>query len=363
MKKLQCEICGGALVMQDGMAVCESCGMKFSKEEVQKMVVELSGPIQIDGEVKVSGVEDADVLYRRATDFIKLKDKDSALKNYTEMTTKYPGDYRGWVGMAELSLPSGVLKKEWSDRSKYGYETYFCPVCGTGPYRWSHDSDRHCRYREYKYNEGREVFVRVPMKLDLKEIETRREQSVQRIQEYMSKAIIAADSSLRGELEETQKRFLKKCHEIVDQMLAEAEKWNQDRVDEIIGVKKELVGKTYWKKANTEFLQSRFKAEIILPLLTGLSLEEIKRQCSEKVKKKRVTITKIWEWYEDHIDFGFEYGGDHSSINIPIQPAYQTLGDIRPLLDGQKTGFLFNSTYSYANDPDKDKGPVFEFDE
>ena len=68
MKKLQCEICGGALVMQDGMAVCESCGMKFSKEEVKKMVVELSGPIQIDGEVKVSGMEDADVLYRRAKD-------------------------------------------------------------------------------------------------------------------------------------------------------------------------------------------------------------------------------------------------------------------------------------------------------
>ena len=68
MKKLQCEICGGALVMQDGMAVCESCGMKFSKEEVKKMVVELSGPIQIDGEVKVTGVEDADALYRRAKD-------------------------------------------------------------------------------------------------------------------------------------------------------------------------------------------------------------------------------------------------------------------------------------------------------
>ena len=64
MKKLQCEICGGALVMQDGMAVCESCGMKFSKEEVKKMVVELSGPIQIDGEVKVSGVDDADALYQ-----------------------------------------------------------------------------------------------------------------------------------------------------------------------------------------------------------------------------------------------------------------------------------------------------------
>lgn len=355
--------------MQDGMAVCESCGMKFSKEEVKKMVVELSGPIQIDGEVKVSGVEDADVLYRRATDFIKLKDKNSALKNYTEMTTKYPGDYRGWVGMAELSLPSGVLKKEWSDPDKDRFKTTFCPACGAGPYDSRYkDSPWHYCTKVSEYGHGnlvREVFVRVPMELDLKEIENRREQSVQRIQEYMAKAIIAADSPLRGELEETQKRFLKKCYEIVDQALTEAEKWNQDRAEEIIGVKRELVGKTYWKKANTEFLKRRFKVNTILPLLTGLTFEEIKRQCREEVKERPI-IDGIGEWYEDHITLGFIYGsgkGTYGSISIPIQPDYQTLGDIRPLLDGQKTGFFFNSTYSYANDPDKEKGPVFEFDE
>ena len=53
MKKLQCEVCGGQLMMKDGMAVCESCGMKFSKEEVKKMVVELSGPIEIKGPVEL----------------------------------------------------------------------------------------------------------------------------------------------------------------------------------------------------------------------------------------------------------------------------------------------------------------------
>ena len=53
MKKLQCEICGGSLMMQDGIAVCESCGMKFSKEEVKKMVVELSGPVEIKGPVEL----------------------------------------------------------------------------------------------------------------------------------------------------------------------------------------------------------------------------------------------------------------------------------------------------------------------
>ena len=92
MKKLQCEICGGALVMQDGMAVCESCGMKFSKEEVKKMVVELSGPIQIDGEVKVTGVEDADALYRRAKDAERIGELKAADETYKIATKKYPGD-------------------------------------------------------------------------------------------------------------------------------------------------------------------------------------------------------------------------------------------------------------------------------
>ena len=374
MKKLQCEICGGALVMQDGMAVCESCGMKFSKEEVQKMVVELSGPIQIDGEVKVTGMEDADALYRRATDFIKLKDKDSALKNYTEMTTKYPGDYRGWMGLAELSLPSGVLKKEWSDPDKDRFETTFCPACGAGPYNSRYkDSPWHrcTKVSEYEHRDlVREVFVRVPMKLDLKEIENRREQSIQNIQDCMTKAFIAADTSLRGELEEAQKRFLKKCHEIVDQALAEAEKWNQDRADEIIRVKRELVGKTYWKKANTEFLKARFKVKTVLPLLTGLTLGELENQCQNQCReqgRKFHFIDRVLMWHEDRIRFGYYRSGgkgeDYNSISIPILSAYQTKGDIRPLLDGQKTGFFFNSTYSYANDPDKDKGPVFEFEE
>lgn len=38
-------------------------------------------------------------------------------------------------------------------------------------------------------------------------------------------------------------------------------------------------------------------------------------------------------------------------------------GDIRPMMDGftYKTGlFGGKKTYSYANDPDKDKGPTFD---
>ena len=40
MTKLQCRLCGGALVMDESwdFAQCEKCGMKYTKESIQKML-------------------------------------------------------------------------------------------------------------------------------------------------------------------------------------------------------------------------------------------------------------------------------------------------------------------------------------
>lgn len=116
MEKLQCEICGGALMMDgDGeSAVCESCGMRFKKETIKKMVMELSGPIKIDGPVQVEGMENASTLATRAADFEKLGMLDSAKMTYRKMTEKFPGDYRGWWGVAhtsETNLQPELLEK------------------------------------------------------------------------------------------------------------------------------------------------------------------------------------------------------------------------------------------------------------
>ena len=36
MEALQCDICGGKLVMgSGGIAVCDSCGMEYKKERIQ----------------------------------------------------------------------------------------------------------------------------------------------------------------------------------------------------------------------------------------------------------------------------------------------------------------------------------------
>ena len=55
-------------------------------------------------------------------------------------------------------------------------------------------------------------------------------------------------------------------------------------------------------------------------------------------------------------------GSSSGSIDLPEGMTIE--GDIRPMMDGftykEKGLFGGKKTYSYANDPDKDKGPVFD---
>ena len=52
MQKISCEVCGsGDLVKQDGVYVCQYCGMKYSPDEVKKMMIE--GTVDVQGTIKV----------------------------------------------------------------------------------------------------------------------------------------------------------------------------------------------------------------------------------------------------------------------------------------------------------------------
>ena len=95
MEKLQCSVCGGALVMSDDgeKAVCESCGMSFKKETVKKMIMELSGP------VKVEGIQNSDSLADRAETFLRMGETGKAQAAFRQMADEYPSDYRGWWGL------------------------------------------------------------------------------------------------------------------------------------------------------------------------------------------------------------------------------------------------------------------------
>lgn len=48
MKKLTCEMCGSIdLMKQEGVFICQSCGCKYSVEEAKKMMVEVSGVVEV----------------------------------------------------------------------------------------------------------------------------------------------------------------------------------------------------------------------------------------------------------------------------------------------------------------------------
>jgi len=52
MKQPTCEMCGGTdLMKQDGVFVCQNCGMKYSVEEAKKMMIE--GNVDIQGTVQI----------------------------------------------------------------------------------------------------------------------------------------------------------------------------------------------------------------------------------------------------------------------------------------------------------------------
>lgn len=52
MKQLVCEMCGGTdILKEDGVFVCQNCGMKYSVEEAKKMMIE--GTVDVQGTVKV----------------------------------------------------------------------------------------------------------------------------------------------------------------------------------------------------------------------------------------------------------------------------------------------------------------------
>lgn len=63
MPKLQCDICGGSIVMQPGglLAVCDSCGMQYSTGRIREKVQEIRGVVSVEGTVQT---QDADFIIR-----------------------------------------------------------------------------------------------------------------------------------------------------------------------------------------------------------------------------------------------------------------------------------------------------------
>lgn len=80
MKKMQCEVCGSTSIKKVGDTVfeCQSCGTQYSKEEVQKLLVEITGTVKIDHS------DEVDNALKRAEQFVNDGDTTKAEEYYNK---------------------------------------------------------------------------------------------------------------------------------------------------------------------------------------------------------------------------------------------------------------------------------------
>ena len=77
MKAIVCEMCGSKnLLMQDGIYICQNCGTKYSPEEANKLIVEVSGSVSVDNSEKLQG-------------YYELARRAASDKNYADAVKYY----------------------------------------------------------------------------------------------------------------------------------------------------------------------------------------------------------------------------------------------------------------------------------
>lgn len=86
MKKIMCEMCGSSSIKKitDDLFECEHCGIKYSKADVQKLFVEVSGKVRIDDSEKVKN------LYMLARADIDKNNCGNALRYYESILLEEP---------------------------------------------------------------------------------------------------------------------------------------------------------------------------------------------------------------------------------------------------------------------------------
>lgn len=95
MKAIVCEMCNSHdVVKQDGFFVCQSCGTKYSTEDAKKLMIEVSGSVDVTGStVKVDNsdsLQNARTLARRAK---ASGDAENAVKYYDLIALQDPKDW------------------------------------------------------------------------------------------------------------------------------------------------------------------------------------------------------------------------------------------------------------------------------
>lgn len=112
MKQLKCEMCGSTDVMkQDGVFVCQNCGIKYSAEEAKKMMID--GVVN----VKVSRDEDFARIKKLADDAFDNGLWTDAGKYYTQLAEIHDLDYESAFRCLMAKACSGYRKFPPTEKS------------------------------------------------------------------------------------------------------------------------------------------------------------------------------------------------------------------------------------------------------
>lgn len=114
MKQLTCEMCGSTdLMKQDGVFVCQSCGMKYSVEEAKKMMIE--GTVDVQGTVKVDNSAFVERYLQNARRAKQKEDWEETEKYYNMVEQNEPTNieaiFYSSYGKAKASLVDSDLYK------------------------------------------------------------------------------------------------------------------------------------------------------------------------------------------------------------------------------------------------------------
>ncbi len=115
MKQLTCEMCGGTdLVKQDGVFVCQNCGMKYSLEEAKKMMIE--GTVDVQGTVKVDNSAFVERYLQNARRAKQKEDWSETEKYYNMVEQNEPTNIEAIFYSTFARVKSALVEAETSDK-------------------------------------------------------------------------------------------------------------------------------------------------------------------------------------------------------------------------------------------------------
>lgn len=114
MKKMQCEVCGSTEIkkISDDIFECQSCGIQYSKNEVQKLLVEITGEVKIDHSKEIEN------MLTRATQFSDNGDFSRALEYYNKVLDLDPNNETAKQAIQAINDQLGLEQKKAQDEAK-----------------------------------------------------------------------------------------------------------------------------------------------------------------------------------------------------------------------------------------------------